>query len=332
MVRWAAPSRGGFASLVRLLNDFDWEPWTAAVEIGNEMGCRQILRGYLHREIQRSIASSARAARESAGNRFATGRSGRSKYGRAATEIRRSLASHLHLLSSLSLKLQVPSASESGLTTEEIAHAFLTSKATTAQRIVRGKARIRDAQIPLVIPSPTDLPGHADAVLAAIYLVFNEGYAASQGPSLIRVDLTAEAIRLGRLLLDLLADPEVKGLLSLMLLHESRRKSRVAEDGEIILLEDQDRSRWDHSFRRHGVVEQALRSRLWCTPSGCDFSHPCRSRHSRAGGWNQIVVLLRPAESIDRRSSAPVGGRVAMRDVQAGWVIDLILSQGASPI
>src|SRR5262249_20636012 len=145
-------------------------------------------------------------------------------------------------------KLQVPLTLREvcGLTTEEIAHAFLTSKATMAQRIVRGKARIRDAQIPYVVPSRTDLPERLDAVLSAIYLVFNEGYAASQGASLIRHDLTAEAIRLGRLLLDLLPDPEVKGLLALMLLHESRRDSRVTHDGEIILLEDQVRSRWDY--------------------------------------------------------------------------------------
>jgi RNA polymerase sigma-70 factor (ECF subfamily) len=135
-----------------------------------------------------------------------------------------------------------------GLTTEEIAHAFLTSKATMAQRIVRGKAKIRDEQIPYVVPSLEDLPERLDAVLSAIYLVFNEGYAASQGASLLRVDLTAEAIRLGRLLVELLPDPEAKGLLALMLLHESRRQARVSKDGEIILLEDQERSRWDQKM------------------------------------------------------------------------------------
>ena len=162
-------------------------------------------------------------------------------------------------------KLQVPLTLREvcGLTTEEIAHAFLTSKATMAQRIVRGKEKIREARIPYAVPSLSDLPERLDAVLSAIYLVFNEGYAASQGESLIRVDLTAEAIRLGRLLLDLLPDPEVKGLLALMLLHESRREARVSPDGEIILIEDQDRGCWDHKMISEGtaLVEQALRSR-----------------------------------------------------------------------
>src|SRR5471032_1377714 len=131
-----------------------------------------------------------------------------------------------------------------GLTTEEIAQAFLTPAPTLAQRLVRAKAKIRDARIPYQVPSPAELPDRLDAVLRVIYLVFNEGYAASSGSLLTREDVSAEAIRLGRLLVELLPAPEAVGLLGLMLLHESRRDARTSPAGEIILLDDQDRSLW----------------------------------------------------------------------------------------
>ncbi|HZU35721.1 MAG TPA: RNA polymerase sigma factor [Gemmataceae bacterium] len=133
-----------------------------------------------------------------------------------------------------------------GLSTEEIASAFLAAPTTIAQRIVRGKAKIRAANIPYQVPALAELPDRLDSVLAVIYLVFNEGYSASSGASLTRPDLSGEAIRLGRLLLELLPDPEVMGLLGLMLLQESRRAARTSPDGDLILLEDQDRSLWDH--------------------------------------------------------------------------------------
>src|SRR5262249_50672989 len=157
------------------------------------------------------------------------------------------------------------------------------------------KAKIRDAQIPFVVPSLGDLPQRLDAVLSAIYLVFNEGYAASQGASLVRVDLTAEAIRLSRLLLELLPDPEVKGLFALMLLHESRREARVSQDGEIILLEEQDRSRWDRAMIAEGtaLVEQALRSRrfgAYTLQAAISAIHAEAATADRTD-WNQIVVL-----------------------------------------
>ena len=223
-----------------------------------------------------------------------------------------------------------------GLTTEEIANAFLTSKATMAQRIVRGKAKIRDAAIPYAVPSISELPERLDAVLSAIYLVFNEGYAASQGESLVRVDLTAEAIRLTRLLLELLPDPEVTGLLALMLLHESRRDARVSADGEIVLLEDQDRARWDRSMIAEGtsLVEQALRSRRF---GAYTLQAAISAIHAEAASaaqtdWNQIVMLYSALQRID---SSPIvelnrAVAVAMRDgPQAGLeIIDRILARG----
>jgi RNA polymerase sigma-70 factor, ECF subfamily len=132
-----------------------------------------------------------------------------------------------------------------GLTTEEIARAFLTPAPTLAQRIVRAKAKIRDAKIPYEVPAQAELPERLDSVLRVIYLVFNEGYSASSGRSLTRTDLSGEAIRLGRLLVELLPEPEALGLLALMLLHESRRAARSTPDGDLVLLEDQDRSLWD---------------------------------------------------------------------------------------
>ena len=149
------------------------------------------------------------------------------------------------------------------LTTEEIARAFLTKPATIAQRIVRAKAKIRDARIPYEVPPPSELPERVEAVLRVVYLVFNEGYSASFGPSLTRVDLSSEAIRLGRLLLQLLPDPEIMGLLALMLLHESRSPARTSASGDLVLLEQQNRLLWNQDLLREGIalVGQALASK-----------------------------------------------------------------------
>src|SRR5687767_7958874 len=150
-----------------------------------------------------------------------------------------------------------------GLTTEEIAQAFLSPAPTLAQRIVRAKAKIRDARIPYEVPARAALAERLDAVLRVIYLVFNEGYAASSGAMVTRHDLSAEAIRLGRLLVELLPEPEAIGLLALMLLHESRRTARTSTSGEVVLLDDQDRSLWDRTLISEGIrlVEQSLASR-----------------------------------------------------------------------
>src|SRR5262249_12133247 len=148
-------------------------------------------------------------------------------------------------------------------TTEEISRAFLTPAPTLAQRIVRAKGKIRAARIPYVVPSRAELPERLDAVLRVIYLVFNDGYAASSGPQLTRHDRIDEAIRLGRLLVELLPEPEAIGLLALMLLHESRRTARTSPSGDVVLLDDQDRSLWNRELIAEGaqLVERALSRR-----------------------------------------------------------------------
>ncbi|AZD09973.1 RNA polymerase ECF-type sigma factor [Pseudomonas chlororaphis] len=191
------------------------------------------------------------------------------------------------------------------LTTEEIARAFLSTPATIAQRIVRAKAKIRDAHIPYQVPSLSELPERLDSVLRVIYLVFNEGYSASMGAELTREDLTHEAIRLGRLLLELLPEPEVMGLLALMLLHESRRLARTSATGELVLLDEQDRSLWDRELIAEGcaLVEHALGTRRfgpYCLQAAIAAVH---AEAATAGetDWQQIVglydVLLRAMPS-----------------------------------
>jgi RNA polymerase sigma-70 factor, ECF subfamily len=207
-----------------------------------------------------------------------------------------------------------------GLTTEEIASAFLTSPPTVAQRIVRGKAKIRDAKIPYEVPSPTDIPERLDSVLAVIYLVFNEGYSASSGESLTRPDLSREAIRLARALLSLLPDPEVTGLLALMLLHESRRTARVTVDGDLVLLENQDRSLWNREQIEEGtrLVEQALASRRFgpYTIQAAIAAVHAEAASTTATDWAQIVALY---DLLMRMTPSPVvelnrAVAVAMRD------------------
>jgi RNA polymerase sigma-70 factor (ECF subfamily) len=226
-----------------------------------------------------------------------------------------------------------------GLTTEEIAHAFLTTPSTVAQRIGRAKANIRDAAIPYQVPAVADLPDRLDSVLHVIYLVFNEGYSASSGPSLTRHDLSAEAIRLGRLLLSLLprpTEPEAVGLLALMLLQEARRAARTGADGELVLLAEQDRSSWDRAQIEEGaaLAEQALRSR-WAGPYGLQAAIAAvhaDAATTAATDWTQIVglydVLLRmePGPVVELNRAAAV----AMRDGPAAGLalIDAILARG----
>ena len=223
-----------------------------------------------------------------------------------------------------------------GLTTEEIARAFLTPASTLAQRIVRAKGKIRDAKIPYQVPAQTELPERLGAVLRVIYLVFNEGYSASSGTSLTRHDLASEAIRLARLLLALLPEPEAQGLLALMLLHESRRAARSSASGEVILLEDQDRTRWDRALIAEGtqLVERALASRRFgpYTIQAAIAAVHAGARTPDATDWRQIVglydVLLRAEPSPVVELNRAVA--VAMRDGPEAGVrlIDAILERG----
>src|SRR6266536_3611130 len=182
-----------------------------------------------------------------------------------------------------------------GLTTEEIAHAFLSAAPTLAQRIVRAKAKIRDARIPYQVPAADELAQRLQSVLRVIYLVFNEGYSASSGPSLTRVDLSGEAIRLGRLLVELLPEPEAMGLLALMLLQESRRDARTSPTGELVLLPDQNRERWNREQIAEGttLVQRALASRRFGPYSlqAAIAAVHANAATADATDWDEIVGL-----------------------------------------
>ena len=223
-----------------------------------------------------------------------------------------------------------------GLATEDIAHAFLIPAPTLAQRIVRAKGKIRDARIPYQVPSRTELPERLDAVLHVVYLVFNEGYSASSGDSLTRSDLSAEAIRLGRLLIELLPEPEAAGLLALMLLHDARRDARTSPSGELILLEEQDRSLWNHAQITEGLelVGRALSSRRFGPYSlqAAIAAVHAEAKTAAETDWHKIVglydVLLRAAASpvVELNRAAAI----AMRDGPAAGLalIDAILLRG----
>lgn len=223
-----------------------------------------------------------------------------------------------------------------GLTTEEIARAFLTIPSTIAQRIVRAKNKIRDARIPYQVPAPADLADRLDNVLRVIYLVFNEGYSAFAGDRLTRHDLSSEAIRLGRLIVDLLPEPEAMGLLALTLLHDSRRAARTSADGDLILLDEQDRSLWNQDQIAEGraLVERALSSRRFGPFSlqAAIAAVHAEAATAAATDWRQIVglydVLLRadPSPVVELNRAAAV----AMRDGPAAGLalVDALLSRG----
>jgi RNA polymerase sigma-70 factor (ECF subfamily) len=228
-----------------------------------------------------------------------------------------------------------------GLTTEEIARAFLVTPAALAQRVVRAKTKIRETRIPYEVPSPRELPRRMDAVLQVIYLVFNEGYSAAAGAEVTRGELTGEAIRLGRLLTELHAEPEamgpeVMGLLALMLLQESRRAARTSPAGELILLENQDRSLWNQGQIAEGValVERALKSRRFgpYTLQAAIAAGHAEAESTAATDWRQIVALY---DQLVRMQPSPVvylnrAVAIAMRDgPEAGLAeIDAVLGQG----
>ncbi|MEZ6128468.1 MAG: RNA polymerase sigma factor [Planctomycetaceae bacterium] len=235
-------------------------------------------------------------------------------------------------------KVQVPLTLREvcGLTTEEIASAFLTSPSTMAQRIVRGKAKIRDAGIPFIIPTAEDLPERLESVLAVIYLVFNEGYSASSGDAVTRADLSGEAIRLGRLLVELHPDAEAIGLLALMLLQESRRTARSTDNGDIVLLEHQDRTLWDIGLIAEGqqLIERAFATRRFgaYTLQAAIAAFHADAATADATDWSQIVALY---DALLFVSPSPVvelnrAVALAMRDgPEAGLIhIDALLQRG----
>lgn len=223
-----------------------------------------------------------------------------------------------------------------GLTTEEIAQAFLTPAPTLAQRIVRAKNKIRSARIPYQVPEASDLPERLDAVLRVIYLIFNEGYVASSGPALTRHDLSSEAIRLARLLVELMPEPESMGLLALMLLHESRRETRATASGDVILLDEQNRSQWDHAQIAEGarLVERALSTRQF---GPYTIQAAIAALHAEAPSfdqtdWTEIAALY---DVLLRLDPSPVvelnrAVAIAMRDDPAAGLalVDAILERG----
>jgi RNA polymerase sigma-70 factor, ECF subfamily len=223
-----------------------------------------------------------------------------------------------------------------GLTTEEIARAFLVGPSTLAQRIVRGKAKIRDAGIPFQVPTTEDLPERLETVLQVVYLVFNEGYSASSGDSVTREDLSGEAIRLGRLVVELLPDPEAIGLVALMLLQESRRDARTSPAGELVLLDAQDRSLWkqDHIAEGRTLVERALASRQFgpYTIQAAIAAVHSSAANAAATDWAQIVALY---DVLMQASPSPIvelnrAVAIAMKDGPAAGLaaVDAILSRG----
>ena len=234
-----------------------------------------------------------------------------------------------------------------GLTTEEIARAYLAAPSTLAQRIVRAKAKIRDAKLPYQVPSPSELPDRLDAVLQVIYLVFNEGYSASFGSSLTRPDLSGEAIRLARLLNRLLTDIEAMGLLALMVLHESRRAARTSSAGDLVPLEDQDRSLWDRNLIEEGttLVEHVLASRRFgpYTLQAAISAEHAKAETTASTDWSRIVglydllALVEPSPVVDLNRAAaiafrdgPAAGLALVNGILAGGdLVDYHLAHAA---
>jgi RNA polymerase sigma-70 factor, ECF subfamily len=350
---YRAESRRVLATLIRLLGDFDLaeeamhDAFTAAVERWPRDGVPERPRAWLVstgrfkaidglRRRARFDASLGRIAEELDAGRVSA--DARDEEGLEDDRLRL-IFTCCHPALPPDAQIALTLREVCGLTTEAIARAFLTSAPAVAQRIVRAKSKIRDARIPYQVPARAELPDRLESVLHVVYLVFNEGYSASSGASLTRHDLSAEAIRLGRLLLELLpepVEPEAVGLLALMLLHESRRAARTTVAGELVLLHEQDRSRWEREQIAEGsaLVERALRSRRFgpYTLQAAIAAVHAGAASADATDWTQIVglydVLLRadPSPVVELNRAAAV----AMRDGPAAGltIVDAILARG----
>ncbi len=344
---YRSESRRVFATLIRLLGDFDLaeeamhEAFAAAVEQWPREGVPASPRAWLVSAGRfKAIDSLRRRARLDAA---LAGLAARLDRVEAAPEGDRVEDDRLRLIFTCCHPALAPGTRVAltlreacGLTTEEIAGAFLVGAPAIAQRIVRGKAKIREARIPYEVPEPADLPGRLDSVLSVVYLVFNEGYSATSGESLTRPDLSGEAIRLGRVVVDLLPDPEAVGLLALMLLHESRRGARASPAGDLILLDDQDRSLWDRGLIAEG---RALAGRAPASAGSGPYALQAAIAAVHAGApaagatdWRRIAALY---DLLARAVPSPVvelnrAVAVAMRDgPRAGLeLIDAILGRG----
>jgi RNA polymerase sigma-70 factor (ECF subfamily) len=346
---YRAESRRVLATLIRLIGDFDLaeealhEAFAQAVEKWPRDGVPENPRAWLVSAGRfRAIDAMRRQARQHASLAELAKRlddkdsAGDAKDEELEDDRLRLIFTCCHPAIAPSTQVALTLRAVCGLTTEEIASAFLTASATIAQRIVRGKGKIRDARIPYQVPSLAELPGRLESVLAVVYLVFNEGYSASSGDSLTRADLSEEAIRLGRLLVDLLPDPEAIGLLALMLFQESRRAARSSPEGDLVLLEDQDRSIWDRAKidEARGLIERALGSQQFgvYTLQAAIASVHAAAPTAPATDWAQMVSLY---DVLARADPSPVVAlnravAVAMRDGPAAGLalIDAILARG----
>ncbi len=343
-------SRRVFATLVRLLGDFDLaeesmhEAFAAAIEQWQQYGLPANPRAWLVSTARFKAIDALRRRSRSEQMHDALSRRVEELSSinaeRAAQDIEddrlRLIFTCCHPALAPATQVAMTLREVCGLTTEQIAAAFLTTPTTLAQRIVRAKVKIREAKIPYEVPTLADFPDRLASVLSVIYLVFNEGYSASYGESLTKPDLSAEAIRLGRLMLELLPDSEIMGLLALMLLHESRRTARATPEGDLVLLEDQDRSRWNQELiaEGRGLVERSLASRrfgMYTIQAAISAVH-ADSPSTAQTDWAQIVALY---DLLLRSAASPVvelnrAVAVAMRDgPEAGLaLIDDILKRG----
>ena len=340
---YRSESRRVFATLVRLLGDFDTaeealhEAFRAALEQWPKEGLPDNPRAWLVSAGRfKAIDALRRRARFEAVEDYDTFEAEEAPEREEIEDDRlRLVFTCCHPALALEAQVALTLRTVCGLTTEEIAHAFFAKPATLAQRIVRAKSKIRDARIPYEVPGPREMAERLDAVLRVLYLVFNEGYSPSSGEAVTRAELSQEAIRVGRLLVELLPEPEAMGLLALMLIQESRRAARATPGGELVLLEDQDRGLWDKALIAEGVAltTRALKTRMfgpYCLQAAIAAVH-AEAPSTKATDWSEIIGLY---DVLSRLDPSPIVAlnravAVAMRDgPQEGLkIIDSLLEE-----